>query len=237
MWLSSPSAEARTFSVAATESEGEAGTPTESSRSSFCERTNEMTLLVFLLLLPILWQLPRTFWPLHLDSTATRFTGLYRRYSIDTFTGHVSNVQTSADTQTIGSVTAQARRAWSLAVPTRGQPPSRTIAGPSRSITPSSFSRIRAERSGQIDAANVKPAIGNGHLVSAAWLVHNGKRGNAFLPSTTTQPTACISSRPDAGRRTRRAAWPKWSSDCPCLPGPMAADRDLASHHPHRSGR
>ncbi|MGO9581633.1 MAG: SHOCT domain-containing protein [Acidimicrobiales bacterium] len=32
-----------------------------------------------------------------------------------------------------------------------------------------------------IDAANVGPSIGTGHLVSAAWLVHNGKPGTAFL--------------------------------------------------------
>ena len=78
---------------------------------SLHKRTNEMNLLVFLLLLPILWQLPRTFWPLHLDSTATRFTGLYRRYSIDTFTGHVSNVQTSADTELLAP-SRRTRRAW-----------------------------------------------------------------------------------------------------------------------------
>src|SRR6478672_8076658 len=70
---------------------------------------NEMELGVLIGLIvvaPILWQVPRTFWPLHLNSTATGFTGLYRRYSIDTFTGHASNVQTSTDTQTIGSISA-----------------------------------------------------------------------------------------------------------------------------------
>jgi hypothetical protein len=157
-----------------------------------------MTLLVFLLLLPILWQLPRTFWPLHLDSTATRFTGLYRRYSIDTFTGHVSNVQTSADTQTIGSVTAH----------TSGM----VIGGTYSGTTTVSDNRktfkvdhtqfFLADQSGAtqtVDAANVKPAIGNGHLVSAAWLVHNGKRGNAFLVYNHTTDSVYI-------EQTRRAS-------------------------------
>ena len=139
-----------------------------------------MTLLVFLLLLPILWQLPRTFWPLHLDATATRFTGLYRRYSIDTFTGRVSNVQRSTDSQTIGSVTAH----------TSGM----VIGGTYTGTTSISDNRktfkvhhtqfFLADQTGAtrtVDAVNVGPTIGDGHLVSVAWLVHNGKRGNAFL--------------------------------------------------------
>src|SRR5262249_50885465 len=33
----------------------------------------------------------------------------------------------------------------------------------------------------EVVAANVRPMIGEGHLVSAAWLVHNRKTGNAFV--------------------------------------------------------
>jgi hypothetical protein len=139
-----------------------------------------MALLVVVIVLvvvgPILWQLPRTFWPLHLNSSATGFTGLYRRYSIVMFTGHASDVQTGSEARTIGSISAQTT--------STGYSATTTVTDRRRVFKihhTTFFLRDQAGTTRQFDAANVGPSIGNGHLVSAACLVHNGKSGNAFL--------------------------------------------------------
>ena len=64
--------------------------------------------LVFILILlgiPVVWQIPRTFWRVHLNASGSAFTGLYRRYSVNTVTGCTSNISTWTGSQTFGSVT------------------------------------------------------------------------------------------------------------------------------------
>ena len=65
-----------------------------------------------------------------------------------------------------------------------------------------------------VDAANVNPAIGNGHLVSAAWLVHNGKRGNAFLIYNHTTGSVYIEQTRHSSKNAPPRAYPRWSSAC-----------------------
>jgi hypothetical protein len=132
-----------------------------------------MALLIVIVLSPYLWQIPRTFWPLHLNADATRFTGLYRRYKIDTFTGQVGSIGTSVDTHTVGNVTGWVSDSGHV-----------SISDNRKTFQTNHTNFFLTDRSGAVqavDAINVGPAIAPGHLVSAAWLVHNGKRGNAFL--------------------------------------------------------
>lgn len=139
-----------------------------------------MPLLIFIILIPILWQVPRTFWPVRLNADGTRFTGLYQRYSVSSFTGYASDIRTWADKRTIGSVSAQTTGmavGGSLTASTTFVDNRRTFTTPHTGF----FLRDNTGATASVDAANVLPAVGEGHLVSAAWLVHNGKTGNAFL--------------------------------------------------------
>ena len=137
-------------------------------------------LLVFVVLIPVLWQLPRSFWPVRLDPGGTHFLGLYQRYSVGTFTGYASDIRTWSDKQTVGSVSAQ-----STGTVIGGSfVGSTTINDRRRTFEVHHTGFFLKDAKGEtqrFDAANVRPLIGEGHLVSAAWLVHNGKSGNTFL--------------------------------------------------------
>jgi hypothetical protein len=141
---------------------------------------SSIAVISVVVLIPILWQIPRTFWPVRLNPTGTRFTGLYGRYSVDSFTGYVSDVQDWTDKMTVGSVSAST----SGTVIGNSVMASTTVHDGRRTFSTfhdGFFLTDEAGRTRTIDAANVSPVVGEGHLVSAAWLVHNGKSGNAFL--------------------------------------------------------
>jgi hypothetical protein len=150
-----------------------------------------MTGLIILICLPILWQVPRTFWPVRLNPSGTRFTGLYRRYSIATFTGYASAVRTWTETRTHGSV----RGHTSGVVSGGGVTATTTVSDNRRTFTTYHTGFFLTDQTGatrDVDAANVGPSVAEGHLVSAAWLVHNGKQGNAFLVYNHTSNTCYL---------------------------------------------
>jgi hypothetical protein len=139
-----------------------------------------ISILLIAAVLPILWQIPRTFWPVHLNSDGTAFTGLYRRYSVGSATGYASNIRTWDKSRTIGSVSSQTT---GIFVP-GGFSASTTIRDTRRKFTAYHLGFVLADRNGtkrEFDAANVGASVKEGDLVSAAWLIHNGKTGNAFL--------------------------------------------------------
>lgn len=136
--------------------------------------------LVFLAILPALWQVPRMFLPVRMDAAGTHFTGLYRRYSVRTHTGYVSDIQTHTDKFQTGHVTAS----------TSGMMTGSMFSGSTtfydgrvtHKRQHTKFFLTDGSGSAQpVDTVNVNPSIGEGHLVSVAWLIHNGKTGNAFL--------------------------------------------------------
>lgn len=136
--------------------------------------------IAFVALCPVLWQVPRTFWPVRLNADGTRFTGLYRRYSVETFTGYVSDVRESTSEKTVGSVSAST---FGTAIGNTYQGTT-TISDGRRTFTTfytDFFLTDQAGKSRTVSAVNVRPSIGAGHLATAAWLVHNGKEGNAFV--------------------------------------------------------
>jgi len=162
-----------------------------------------MTGLIILISLPILWQVPRTFWPVRLNASGTRFTGLYRRYSIATFTGYASGVRTSTETRTHGSVTGHTTGVASGS----GISATTSFSDNRRTFTTYHTRFFLTDHSGatqDVDAANVGPAIAEGHLVSAAWLVHNGKRGNAFAVYNHTSNSCYLEVTSRGGMVARR---------------------------------
>jgi len=121
---------------------------------------------------PILWQIPKALWPVRLDGSATRFTGLYRRWTVQTFTGRVSDHQSGTSSRTIGHVTAY-DSGGVISVSD----------GRRRFETNYNSFNLTDARGGvhPIRTANLSPSLGAGHLVSAAVLVHGGKPGYAFV--------------------------------------------------------
>ena len=168
--------------------------------------TNTLIGLVILVVVfgPILWQLPRIFWPVRLDSSGTRFTGLYGRYSIETFTGYASSTRNwTGSTLNTGSVTASATGQM-IGGSFTG---SATVSDTRRTFVTAHTGFFLADEAGvvrAVDAANVSPATGEGHLVSAAWLVHNHKPGNAFLVYNHSTGRVYVESTPRGGLNARR---------------------------------
>ncbi len=149
--------------------------------SSNSDTTSFLVFLLVVLLAPALWQIPRVFWPLQLNAVGDAFTGLYRRYSIATFTGYASDLRESQVDSVVGSV----RGHTSGTLTADGQFFGTTTVSDNRKMFTTYYSRFfLTDHTGdtrEAIAANVRPSIGEGHLVSAAWLVHNRKLGNAFL--------------------------------------------------------
>jgi hypothetical protein len=166
---------------------------------------NTLVGLVVLVLVfgPILWQLPRIVWPVRLDSSGTRFTGLYRRYSIQTFTGYASGIRTwTGATLQTGSVSASATGQM-IGGSFTG---SATVSDTRRTFTTEHTGFFLTDEAGvvrEVDAANVSPAIGDGHLVSAAWLVHNHKPRNAFLVYNHTTGSVYVEATRRGGLNAR----------------------------------
>jgi len=131
---------------------------------------------------PILWQVPKALWPVRLNRSATRFTGLYRRYAVDTITGHASGQKSSTSSRTAGgtsggtvtgTISGNGFVVGNITAPTEGQ---------TFSTLHDTFYLTEADGTTHaIRTANVSPTVGEGHLVSAAVLVHGARRGNAFV--------------------------------------------------------
>jgi hypothetical protein len=137
---------------------------------------------------PFLLQIPRVFWPVRLDSSASRFTGLYRRYRVVTVTGHASDIRTFT---TVGRQTGSV----SGSAVVTGSSAQVRLFDTRRNWTTDHTTFFVQDASGataHFDAANVNPAVGEGHLVSVAHLVHNRKAGNAFVVYNHTTGNAFV---------------------------------------------
>lgn len=122
---------------------------------------------------PILWQIPKAVWPVRLNGSATRFTGLYRRWKVQTITGRVSEHQSATASRTMGHVTAIDAGSGII-----------TVSDGRRRFHTNYDSFYLTDAAGTthtIRTANVSPLVGQGHLVSAAVLAHGGKSGYAFV--------------------------------------------------------
>jgi hypothetical protein len=145
-----------------------------------------LTFIVIVLMIvafgPILWQVPKALWPLRLNRSATRFTGLYRRYAVDTITGHASGHTSSTSSRTIGGTSGGTVNGTISGDGTIFASISAPTAGHTFSTLHDMFYVTEADGTTHaIRTANVSPSVGEGHLVSAAVLVHGARRGNAFV--------------------------------------------------------
>jgi hypothetical protein len=121
---------------------------------------------------PVLWQIPKALWPPRLNRSATRFTGLYRRWKVDTITGRVSDHRSGTASRTVGGI--DLHDSGSVI----------SVSDRRHTFTTELDSFYLTDAAGAthpIRTANVSPSVGHGHLVSAAVLVHNGKPGYAFV--------------------------------------------------------
>jgi hypothetical protein len=121
---------------------------------------------------PVVWQIPKALWPARLNRSATRFTGLYRRWKVETITGRVGGHESGSSSRTIGNVTAYASGDVI------------TVSDRRHHFQTDYDSFFLTDADGATHAirtANVLPSVGEGHLVSAAVLAHGGKTGYAFV--------------------------------------------------------
>jgi hypothetical protein len=160
--------------------------------------------IIIVIGVPLLWQLPRLVWPVRLDSTGTHFTGLYGRYSVQTATGYASEIRSwTGEEMTTGSVSAHTTGT----VIGNSVMASTTVNDNRRTFVIRHTGFFLEDREGgvhEVDAANVSPSLANGHLVSAAWLVHNGKRGNAFLVANHTTGNFYVESTRRGNKNVKR---------------------------------
>ena len=161
-------------------------------------------LLIILVGLPLAWQVPRLIWPVRLNSTATAFTGLYRRYSIETATGYASRVQNwTGQHLSTGGVSAQTT---GMVIGSTVSA-STTVSDTRRTFVTKHTGFFLDDQRGtveEVDAANVGPSLTDGHLVSVAWLVHNGKRGNAFVVYNHTTRSGWVETTRTGERAAKR---------------------------------
>jgi hypothetical protein len=137
---------------------------------------------------PFVLQVPRVLWPVRLDTSASRFTGLYRRYRVVTVTGHASNIHTFT---TVGRQTGTVSGSGTVI----GSTAHVTLFDNRRNWTTDHTTFFVQQPSGatsQFDAANVNPALGEGHLVSVAQLIHGRRPGNAFVVYNHTTGNAYV---------------------------------------------
>jgi hypothetical protein len=165
------------------------------------DQLSSLIVIGFIVLFPVLWQVPRVFWPIRLNASATHFTGLYRRYSVSSFTGYSSDIQTWTDERTIGSVSAQTSGT------SIGGNVDITVVDRRRQFSTPHTGFFLTDSTGAtvpVDATNVSPSVGEGHLVSAAWIVHNRKAGNAFVVYNHTTDTVYLEATRSRTENARR---------------------------------
>jgi hypothetical protein len=127
-------------------------------------------------LIPLLLRTRKAFTPLRVSSRdPSRFAGGFHRYAIHTFTGYASDVNRDTDSITTGSIGSS-------------MSPDGKVASVSGSIDTSVVSTDRfflTDGQGQVhgfSAPHFGAQVGNGHLVSVAWVIHGrSKKGAYFL--------------------------------------------------------
>jgi hypothetical protein len=127
-------------------------------------------------LAPMLLRSPKALLPLRVSAgDSSRFAGLFRRYAIHSFTGYASDVGKRSDTYTEGSIKS--------AMGTDGHPASVDGSVQSHVVVTDRFFLTDAQ--GKIESfegAGFEANVGNGHLVSLAWLIKGfAKSGPCFL--------------------------------------------------------
>jgi hypothetical protein len=127
-------------------------------------------------MIPLLLRSRKMLAPLRVSSAdPSRFAGGYRRYNIQTFTGHASDVGKRSDVIVTGSTGSKLGAHGELAS-VHGSTSSSVVVTDSFMLT-DALGDVR-----DFEVANFHAQVGDGQLVSVAWVVHgHAKKGTFFL--------------------------------------------------------
>lgn len=126
-------------------------------------------------LIPMLLRAPKALTPLRVSpSDPTRFSGMFRRYAIHTFTGHASDVGKRGDSYTRGSTSST----------TTTDPHSMSVTSSIDTTVVVTDRFFLTNGQGQVqsfEGTNFEARVGNGHLVSLAWVIRGRKKSGPYF--------------------------------------------------------
>jgi hypothetical protein len=123
----------------------------------------------------MLLRAPKALTPLRVSpGDPARFAGMFRRYGIHAFTGYASDVGKRGDSYTKGSITATTTSDSSSASMTSSI--DTTVV-----VTDSFFLTDSEGRVQSFEGTNFEARVGNGHLVSLAWVIRGRKRSGPYF--------------------------------------------------------
>ena len=126
-------------------------------------------------LLPLLLRTPKALSPLRVNADEpSRFSGVFRRYAIHTFTGYASDVGKRGDSYTKGTITST--------MGTDLHPASVSGSIDTEVVVTDRFFLTDAQ--GQVQSfeqAGFEALVGNGHLVSLAWVIRGRKKSGPYF--------------------------------------------------------
>jgi hypothetical protein len=127
-------------------------------------------------LIPMLLRAPKALVPLRVDSgDPSRLSGLFRRYAIHTYTGFASDAGKRSDSYTSGNITSSSNSDGVVAS-VGGSIETQVV------VTDRFFLDDGQGNTHPFEGSGFDARVGNGHLVSLAWVTHGfGRSGPYFL--------------------------------------------------------
>jgi hypothetical protein len=133
-------------------------------------------------LLPMLLRAPKALTSLRISSDdQSRFSGMFRRYAIHTFTGYASDVDKRGDSYTRGSISSTTSTNYDV---TASFNHSTSVTGSIDTevvITDRFFLSNEKGQSQSFEGTGFEAQVGNGHLVSLAWVIRGRKRSGRYF--------------------------------------------------------
>jgi len=123
----------------------------------------------------MLLRAPKALVPLRVDKgDPSRFSGLFRRYRIHTYTGFASDAGKRSDSYTSGNISSSANSDGGVA----------SVNGSIQTqvVVTDRFFLDNGQKTYAFEGSGFDARVGNGHLVSLAWVIHGfGGSGPYFL--------------------------------------------------------
>lgn len=130
--------------------------------------------LCVIALVPMLLRIPKALSPLRVDAREpSRFSGVFRRYAVHSFTGYASNVGKRGDSYTTGSVSSSGG--------SNGQTSVTTSINTEVVVSDSFFLTDAQGQVKSFEGTGFDALVGNGHLVSLAWVIRGRKRSGPYF--------------------------------------------------------
>jgi hypothetical protein len=104
----------------------------------------------------------------------SRFSGLFRRYTIHTYTGFASDAGKRSDSYTSGNVTSSSNPDGSVAS-VGGSIQTRVV------VTDRFFLDDRQGNTYAFEGSGFDARVGNGHLISLAWVTHGFRKSGPYF--------------------------------------------------------